>query len=603
MKKIIPSLIIGLLIFCSLRLSAQKGLFNEGGIIQTYRNSIIHIDGDVQNKNTSIFRNDGVIELIGNFTNDSTAILTTGSDAASTERAFKFIGAGTQFIYGNVSDTTSRYFYNLIIDKSVSGSPVVLGTHADVKGSLVFGSSTKGAPTYSPTSWSTLIDNSGKGTLRTFDTFAHDYELYITNPAVDAIKGYGSLIVNNPIIDSFIQTRGAQGVGVGGLSRNVSMTGVPYVFPIGTTTNKYNPLSFNFSALGTALDKVRGMFVDAPGGVGNLSLYCAGCGPHPAASGFNYYFTANPCNANKHLWIIFNELPKDHGYWSFAGNSADQYFMVTYPRYPTYGGRGNDIWRTVKKNGSITSTPTGDWSGDILSTVSSVFDLLTYSKNTACYTDSGIPGGSYTGFGSYQMARQEVGAGSALPVEFISLTATAIDNKLIRLQWATAQEINNKGFEIMRSTNAIDFTKIAWIAAKGTGNTTIRSDYRYDDQAAEQGIVYYYKLIQLDYDGQSKETYMVQGSLTGSTQSISVSNCYPNPTTGNSKITIRSTNNIALTIDIYNMAGQLLEHRNVQATAGESSLDINTEHLPSGLYDIVLRTDENSFSNKLNIIK
>ena len=45
--------LVAMLAICGVRLSAQKTLYNEGGLIYTNRNTLIHVDGDVENKNSS----------------------------------------------------------------------------------------------------------------------------------------------------------------------------------------------------------------------------------------------------------------------------------------------------------------------------------------------------------------------------------------------------------------------------------------------------------------------------------------------------------------------------------------------------------------------
>ena len=84
--------------------NAQATLYNDGGTLHTDKSAILFIEGDLLNKNTSTLENDGVIELMGDLTNDSTAHIKNGSDATSTERAYKFIGNGTQAIKGDFSN-------------------------------------------------------------------------------------------------------------------------------------------------------------------------------------------------------------------------------------------------------------------------------------------------------------------------------------------------------------------------------------------------------------------------------------------------------------------------------------------------------------------
>jgi len=87
-----------------------------------------------------------------------------------------------------------------------------------------------------------------------------------------------------------------------------------------------------------------------------------------------------------------------------------------------------------------------------------------------------------------------------LPVELLLFDVTPINNQYARLEWATASEINNEGFEVLRSTDGENFEYIAWIS--GNGNQTTIHKYSYEDYSIEKGITYYYQLKQIDYDGQ-----------------------------------------------------------------------------------------------------
>lgn len=93
-----------------------------------------------------------------------------------------------------------------------------------------------------------------------------------------------------------------------------------------------------------------------------------------------------------------------------------------------------------------------------------------------------------------------------LPVELLYFNATPINNQYVQLEWATATEINNDGFEVLRSTDGVDFEYIAWIL--GNGNQTETHKYYYEDYSIETGITYYYRLKQIDYNGQYEYFYI-----------------------------------------------------------------------------------------------
>lgn len=594
-------IITGLLLQ-AISMNAQTVLYNDGGLLSAGKGAVIHVEGDIQNKSTATMKNDGVIQLMGDFTNDPTAILSNGADSTSTERIYKFIGTGTQAIKGNVSDATDRYFYNLLIDKAVSGTAVELQTDATVKGSLVFGSSTSGAATYTPTAISTLTDNSNKGIIKTYDGSNTDYELFVTNSAADAVKGYAALSINGNPTDAFIQNRGAQGVGVGGFARNVSSTSVPYVFPVGTVENGYNATALTFSAVGGGTDKVRSMFVDATGGVGSVSQFCSGCqGLAPDNTGFNYYFPSSSCNGGTPQWIIFDALPDDHGYWSYEGDAGDQYVIEAFPNsFPAFQGDASDSWRLLKKSATIDAVPSGDWTPSITSSVTDTGDLVTYTKNAGCYAGNGIPGGTYSGFSHFQMGRTS--NSNTLPVELLYLTAQPVENKFIRLNWATSIEINNRGFEVLRSTNGVDFTKAGWVAAKGTGTSTTQSDYSFDDKSVEPNIQYYYKLNQLDNDGKSKYSKMVDAAINAGDE-LTVTECFPNPANGSSAIMIHTSSESAFSFELYDLAGQLIQKSAINAVPGFNRYEFMTGLLAQGSYKVVVKGDRSVFARNLNILR
>ena len=89
-----------------------------------------------------------------------------------------------------------------------------------------------------------------------------------------------------------------------------------------------------------------------------------------------------------------------------------------------------------------------------------------------------------------------------VPVELTSFTARA-DYGVVELQWITATETNNQGFEIerarLRSSNYVEasWERIGFVEGKGT--TTEIQSYSFTDKP-EPGK-YKYRLKQIDYDG------------------------------------------------------------------------------------------------------
>ena len=89
----------------------------------------------------------------------------------------------------------------------------------------------------------------------------------------------------------------------------------------------------------------------------------------------------------------------------------------------------------------------------------------------------------------------------SLPVELIYFEGTGYWKHNL-LKWSTATEHNSDYFSVQRSSNGFDWSEVVTI--QSTGNSTERTDYTYIDNYLNNGTIYY-KLIQYDFDGKSKE--------------------------------------------------------------------------------------------------
>ena len=75
------------------------------------------------------------------------------------------------------------------------------------------------------------------------------------------------------------------------------------------------------------------------------------------------------------------------------------------------------------------------------------------------------------------------------------------------------EDANNKGFDVMRSEDGFNFTKVGYI--NGHNNSTETNHYTFDDKSVVASKMYYYKLRQIDNDGKTSETKIVNAMITG----------------------------------------------------------------------------------------
>lgn len=185
-----------------------------------------------------------------------------------------------------------------------------------------------------------------------------------------------------------------------------------------------------------------------------------------------------------------------------------------------------------------------------------------------------------------------------LPVELLDFSANAKETH-IQLDWRTATEINNDGFEVQRSEDGENFETIAWV--EGNGNTTNVQTYQYEDYEAKVGMNYY-RLKQIDFDGEFEYTYIVSGKL-GSVEGITISNLRPNPANERVFIDIETDEASLSVITVYNHMGQKAAVINTNLEIGKNTVEIETAHLSSGAYFVSIESNAIVATKKFVIAK
>jgi hypothetical protein len=175
------------------------------------------------------------------------------------------------------------------------------------------------------------------------------------------------------------------------------------------------------------------------------------------------------------------------------------------------------------------------------------------------------------------------GDAGTLPVELVEFNAE-YTGKGVDIKWVTLTEINNEKFEVMKSEDGINFTVISTVNGAGNSNTPV--NYSVTDENPGSGIVYY-KLNQIDFDGQSHSSSIIKVEIEKHSFDI---NIYPNPVNSGESIKIDISAEGNSIIEIYNAAGTLIKELNTS----DNLLKINTSDIPKGVYYIRM-TNNNAF--------
>jgi len=191
-------------------------------------------------------------------------------------------------------------------------------------------------------------------------------------------------------------------------------------------------------------------------------------------------------------------------------------------------------------------------------------------------------------------------ANALLPVELVSLTANANDASIF-VNWVTASEINNEKFEVLRSTDAVTFTKIGEVAGNGTSNAT--NTYSFEDEDVEVDVIYYYKLRQIDFDGAAENSHVVSAVINTLGQFM-IGDLVPNPANNYSYVEIISPVDGNINFFITNVVGQEMMTGEFVMEEGSQRLYFDIETLLPGNYIITMITDSGmKIARKVQIIR
>lgn len=195
------------------------------------------------------------------------------------------------------------------------------------------------------------------------------------------------------------------------------------------------------------------------------------------------------------------------------------------------------------------------------------------------------------------------GACTPLPVELVSFTANII-RKSVRLQWKTATEINNLGFEIERLGKESNWIPIGFVDGYGTVSTP--RDYSFiDDNIGNTGSSFSYRLKQIDRDGKVNYSPIVSVNFNAVINRMSFLTAYPNPFNPSTVLSYNLPKASVVTMKIYNSIGvevaTLLE-REGQA-AGVHSIMFDAASLSSGRYYALLISDNEKAMYEIVLVR
>ncbi len=199
----------------------------------------------------------------------------------------------------------------------------------------------------------------------------------------------------------------------------------------------------------------------------------------------------------------------------------------------------------------------------------------------------------HSNYKAISAATQMTGIGN-LPVVLTPLIGNCI-NAVPQLQWSSLQESNSKHYEIQRSVDGLNFSKVGSVKAKGSSDLEVV--YNYKDVSAEAGLNYY-RLKLIDNDGvfQYSNIEAIDVIIAG----IKITGNYPGPFTEEINVNILSAWVSPAVICLLDCSGKIIVSHQIKLFKGNNkSTFYNLGYLNRGIYYIKIQAGTTSVTQKI----
>ena len=201
-------------------------------------------------------------------------------------------------------------------------------------------------------------------------------------------------------------------------------------------------------------------------------------------------------------------------------------------------------------------------------------------------------------------------SGTPLPVELTSFNASVSGGK-VTLNWQTATEVNNYGFEIQRSVvsgqrSVISDQRSEWETigfVEGHGNSNSPKDYSFIDENPGSGK-FEYRLKQIDNNGNFGYSAAIEVEINQLPTELKLYQNYPNPFNPSTVISWQLPVSGHVSIKVYDILGnEVAALVDDNLSAGNYEIEFDASQLSSGVYFYSLSAGDFHQTKKMIVLK
>ena len=193
---------------------------------------------------------------------------------------------------------------------------------------------------------------------------------------------------------------------------------------------------------------------------------------------------------------------------------------------------------------------------------------------------------------------------SIIPVELATFTGRSDAERAI-LQWRTASETNNAGFEIQHRASSDGAWQIrGFTESKATGGTTSDpQSYRFRTEPLDLGT-HQFRLRQIDLDGSSTTTDPIAVTVQLE-EAVRLTAPSPHPVTDQATFSFALNEKRDAEVVLYNLLGQQIKtlHEGPVSPNDEQFIELDAHDLTSGTYVLRLRAGDRTQTHRVTVVR
>jgi uncharacterized repeat protein (TIGR01451 family) len=302
--------------------------------------------------------------------------------------------------------------------------------------------------------------------------------------------------------------------------------------------------------------------------------------------------------------VGYNQLALEYNTVSFSNYDGTQLSFtggtVTYSSNVTQPDPGVIALNITKESSTDGNGQalTNEWA-DVATLTFDIMDRSAMSRlnwpEQDIYNRLGEPDGEYQR-GTFTESNE------TLPVELARLTAD-VSRSAVRLEWQTASEQNNAGFEVQRKEES-GWNQIGYVESKASGGTTTEAQsYRYTATDLSVGT-HQFRLKQVDLDGSSQ----VHGPINVDVQmqeALKLTAPAPNPVSSTATLSFAVKEQAEATVAVYDLLGRRVQtlYGGTPTPGQQQRVQMDASTLPSGAYLLRLRAAGRTETQRVTVLR